>query len=142
MKLSLSEIVNSAKNLSTRKEKIEWLQLNRSVPLLTILNIAYNKDVVLLIPDMPPPWKKNDYTDAQGMLYKEARRLKIFCKGGGYDQLNQTKREQLFISLLEDVDNADADLLCDMIRQKPFKGLPRSLVSEAFPDLNLIEKKE
>ena len=86
------------------------------------------------IPDTPPPWKKNDYIGVEGMLYNEARRLRIFVKGGGYDELNQVKREQLFISLLEDVDNNDAEMLCKMISQKPFDGLPKEVVVSAFPE--------
>lgn len=141
MQLSISEIVNKAAELKNKKEKVEWLQKNSSVPLQTVLRYTYDKEnVEFLIPDTPPPWKKNSYIGVEGMLYKEARRLRIFVKGGGYDNLNQVKRENLFISLLEDIDNADAELLCKMIAQKPIKGLPKNVVEEAFPDL--ITKKE
>ena len=140
MKLSISEIVNKAVDLKSNQEKVKWLRDNSSVPLQTVLRYAYDKDgVEFLIPNTPPPWKKNDYVGVEGMLYKEVRRLRIFVKGGGYDNLNQVKRENLFISLLEDIDNADAELLCKMIAQKPIKGLPRSVIEEAFPDL--ISKK-
>jgi len=143
MLLSLSEIVNKTIKLPTKQEKIDWLQSNKSVPLLTVLNIMYNKDVQMLIPDSAPPWKKNGYIGVEGMLYKETRRLKIFVEGGGYDNLQQTKREQLFISLLEDVDDKDAELLCQMIAQKPLKGMSRAVVAKAFPELNLkSEAKE
>jgi hypothetical protein len=137
MLLSLSEIVNTAVSLPTRKQKLEWLIKNKSIPLMTVLNIMYNKDVDLLIPNTPPPWKKNGYVGVEGMLYKETRRLKIFVKGGGYDHLERVKREKLFISLLEDIDDNDAELLCKMIAQKPLKGLSRSVVSEAYPELNI-----
>lgn len=141
MKLSISEIVNKATSLDTKKEKVEWLRKNASIPLQTILRYMYDKEAVqFLIPSTPPPWKKNNYIDVQGMLYKEARRLRIFIKGGGYDNLDQVKRESLFISLLEDIDNDDAELLCKMIAQKPIKGLPKSVIEEAFP--GLISKKE
>ena len=76
------------------------------------------------------------------MLFKEARRLRIFIKGGGYDNLNQVKRENLFISLLQDVDDKDADLLCTMIAQKPIKGLTKETVLQAFPNLIKLEEKE
>jgi hypothetical protein len=95
----------------------------------------YDPSIKFLIPNTPPPWKKNSYVGVEGMLFKESRRLKIFVKGGGYDNLDQIKREQLFISLLEDIDNKDADLLCNMIAQKPLKGLSRAIVQEAFPGL-------
>lgn len=141
MRLSLSEIINKLPELKTKKEKVEWLRTNASIPLQTILKYTYDKDnVKFLIPQTPPPWKKNGYIGVEGMLYKETRRLRIFIKGGGYDNLNQVKRENLFISLLEDVDDNDAELLVKMIKQKPFKGLPIGVVNEAFP--GLVGKKE
>ena len=135
MLLSLSEIVNKACDLKTNEEKITWLRENDSVPLKTVLKYTYDPSVEFLIPNTPPPWKKNSYIGVEGMLLKETRRLRIFIKGGGYDNLNQVKRENLFISLLEDIDNNDAELLCKMIAQKPFKGLSYKTVVEAFPDL-------
>lgn len=133
MRLSISEIVNKATELSSVDEKVEWLRKHDNVALRTVLKYMYDKNVEFLIPNTAPPWKKNDYIGVEGMLYAEARRLKIFVKGGGYDNLNQVKREQLFISMLEDVDNADAELLCKMITQKPLKGLSKNVVVTAFP---------
>ncbi len=135
MRLSISEIVKKASTFTTNEEKIEWLKKNNNGALRTVLKYTYDPDnVKFLIPDTPPPWKKNDYIGVEGMLYNEARRLRIFIKGGGYDDLNQVKREQLFISLLEDIDNNDADLLCKMITQKPFESLPKEVVISAFPE--------
>ena len=58
-----------------------------------------------MLPDTAPPWKTNQFEDeAKTMLYREARRLKIFFKGGGYDNMKPIKREQLFIKLLEDIE--------------------------------------
>lgn len=135
MILSLSEIINKAASLKSNQEKIEWLRKYDSTPLRTVLKYTYDKSVEFLVPDTPPPWKKNSYVGVEGMLYKETRRLRIFIKGGGYDNLNQVKREQLFISLLEDIDNNDAELLCKMIAQKPLTGLPRSVIVQSFPGL-------
>jgi hypothetical protein len=133
MRLSVAEIVNKSTELKTVDEKVEWLRRHDSVALRTVLKFTYDKDVEFLIPNTPPPWKKNQYVGVEGMLYNEARRLKIFVKGGGYDNLNKVKREQLFISLLEDIDNADAELLCKMIAQKPLNGLSKNVVIKAFP---------
>jgi hypothetical protein len=135
MRLSISEIVNKATELKTNEEKIAWLKANSNPALRTVLKYTYDKEnVKFLIPDTPPPWKKNSYVGVEGMLYNEARRLRIFVQGGGYDGLDKVKRENLFISLLEDVDNGDAELLCKMIAQKPIKGLPKSVVVSAFAE--------
>lgn len=135
MRLSISEIVNKTLEFKSKKEKVEWLRKNDSEPLRTVLKFLYDPRIEFLIPDTPPPWKKNDYVGVEGMLYKEARRLRIFAKGGGYDNLNQVKRENLFISLLEDIDNNDAELLCKVIAKKPLKGLTKETLIEAFPGI-------
>ena len=133
MRLSISEICNRLSTIKSKKEKVEWLRKNDSQPLKTVLRLMYDDRVEFLVPDTAPPWKKNSYVGVEGMLYKEARRLRIFVKGGGYDDLNQLKRESLFISLLEDIDNNDAELLCKMIAKEPVKGLTKATVEEAFP---------
>ena len=135
MRLSISEIVKKASELPSDSEKIEWLRKNSNVALRTILKYTYDKEnIKFLIPDTPPPWKKNSYIGVEGMLYNEARRLRIFIEGGGYDSLKPIKREQLFISLLEDIDNNDAELLCKMIAQKPIAGISFEVVKKAFPE--------
>lgn len=136
MRLSISEIVKKTSELTGDEAKIQWLKSNaNNQALRTILKYTYDKEnIKFLIPDTPPPWKKNSYVGVEGMLYNEVRRLRIFIKGGGYDQLNQVKREQLFISLLEDIDNNDAELLCKMIAQKPLPGISAKVVKAAFPE--------
>jgi hypothetical protein len=142
MLLSLSEIITKATQMKTNPLKVEWLQKNNSISLRTILKIMYDKDVKLLIPTTPPPYKENPAVGVENMLYNETRRLRIFVKGGGYDDLNKLKRESLFISLLEDVDKGDAKLLVKMIAQKPLTGLPPSVIREAFPGLIPNEERK
>jgi hypothetical protein len=137
---SITEILDGAAAEKTVKAKVEYLQKRDSVPLRTVLSYTYDKGIEFLIPDSPPPWKPNEFEDeAKALLYSEARRLRIFIKGGGYDNLNQLKREALFIGLLEDVDNDDAHTLVQMIAKKPFKGLSLKTIREAFPDLIQLE---
>ena len=136
VKISIAEIINKLQDLKAKEEKIDWLRKNDNVALRTILKYTYDSKIEFLVPDTPPPWNKNEFEDeAKSLLYREARRLKIFIKGGGYDNLNKIKRETLFIQLLQDVDNDDADVLCVMISKKPFKGLTLKTLNEAFPGL-------
>ena len=136
VRISISEILAKVETFQKTEDKVNWLQQNDNPALRIILKNTYDKSVEFLVPDTPPPWKPNEYEDeAKSLLYREARRLRIFVKGGGYDHLPQIKREQLFISLLEDVDNDDAHTLCRMISKKSFKGLQRKTVMKAFPDL-------
>lgn len=136
VRISITEIISKVSEFKKVQEKIDWLRKNDTPALRIILKYTYDNSVEFLIPSTPPPWNKNEFEDeAKSLLYREARRLRIFIKGGGYDHLNQVKRESLFIGLLEDVDNDDAETLIQMITQKPFKGLTKKTLLEAFPDL-------
>ena len=136
VRISIAEIIDKTATFTKKQDKIDWLRKNDNPPLRVVLKYTYDNSIKFLIPDTPPPWTKNEFEDeAKSLLYREARRLRIFIEGGGYDNLNQIKREQLFISLLEDVDNDDAEKLCVMITKKPFKGITKKTVMEAFPDL-------
>ena len=135
--ISISEIIAETGKLKTSKEKVANLQKHDNFALRTVIQATYDPAIEFLIPDTPPPWNKNDYEDeAKAMLISDSRRLRIFVKGGGYDNITQIKRETLFISFLEDIDNDDADLLANyMICKKPFKGISLKVIKEAFPQL-------
>ena len=136
VRFSITEILEKAGSQKSVKQKVAALQEHDNPALRIVLKYTYDNSIEFLVPNTPPPWNPNEYEDeAKALLYSEARRLKIFIKGGGYDNLNQIKREQLFISLLEDVDNDDAKTLCTMIQKKAFKGLSKKTIQEAFPDL-------
>lgn len=132
---SLAEIVNTAREMKTKKEKVEYLQKNNSKPLRNILKVMYDKSMVLNIPNEAPPYEASRMPDSHGMLYREARKLPYFVKGFDGDNIHPIRREALFIQMLEAVDPDDAKLLCDMIKQKPLKGLSLALIKETFPGL-------
>src|SRR5210317_1347998 len=113
--LSLAEIVNKTCELKTKEEKVEWLKKNNSLPLRDVMMLMFNKDLEFLIPNTAPPYTPSEYPDSQGMLYRETKKLKYFVKGYG-DNVNQYRREQLFIQMLETVDKEDAKLLIQMIQ--------------------------
>ena len=137
IRLSMTEVLSELPKKKTEADKVAWLQQNDNVPFRNVLRLIYDETIEFLLPDSPPPWKPNEFEDeAKTMLYREARRLKIFFKGGGYDSMKPVKREELFISLLEAVDNEDAELLANnMLSHTKVKGLTKATLEEAFPDL-------
>jgi hypothetical protein len=136
IKIAISEVLKTAGKLRTKQEKVDWLLKHDAVPLRTVIRLIYDKQIEFLLPETPPPWKKNSLPDTDTMLYRESRRLRIFVKGGGYDELNQAKRESLFISLLEDINNDDAELLANnMLSHTPIKGLTKDTIEKAFPTI-------
>lgn len=134
MLLSISEIIKTAQTLPKSK-KVEWLKDNNSESLRTVLSCFYNPEENIILISKQLPWKKNAMIGMEGMLYSETRRFKIFLKGKGYDNLDQTRREHLFIEILESIDDSDADLLNEMLRQRPIRGILPEIVKEAFPEI-------
>lgn len=137
IRLSMTEVLSELPKKKTKADKVEWLRQNDNVPFRNVLRLIYDETIEFLLPDSPPPWKPNEFEDeAKTMLYRETRRLKIFFKGGGYDDMKAVKREELFISLLEAIDNEDAELLANnMLSHTKVKGLTKATLEEAFPDL-------
>lgn len=139
--LSLAEIINKAASLKTKQEKIDWLKQNNSLPLRNILILMYGKGKFKFnIPTTTPPYTPSEYPDSQGMLMRESRKLKYFVEGWGGDNIHPYRREALFVQMLESVDKEDAKLLCQMIQQKPIKGLTADTINEALGDI--IETKK
>lgn len=142
MQLSISEILNKVSTFKKRDEKVEWLKKNESVPLKTVLLYMYDPSEKTLLPEGDPPYKISEFPDSQGMLYTEARRLRIFYEGNGYDNLTPLKRESLFIGLLEAIDADDSKLVLKMKDKKKIKGLTAPTINLAFPNLLPEKKKE
>jgi hypothetical protein len=137
LKQSIAEIINDAAKTKDVADKVTTLQAGDAPALRTILRLIYDKEINFLIPDSAPPFKPNGAIEnTETMLYRESRRMKIFIEGGGYDNLQQSKRENLFIGLLEDLHPSDAKLLVEnVVPHKAVKGVTRKVVEEAFPDL-------
>lgn len=133
------EIFKQVDEAPIKKDKIEILHKYSSAGLKTILGYTYNPNIKWLLPDTDPPYKElPENADQESRLISELRKLYLFIEGDTPTQRNlkQAKREELFISMLEVVDPADAKVLLAMKTSKlPYKGLTRNLVAEAFPNL-------
>ena len=133
--LSIAEILRKTSNLRSKQEKIEFLQKKNSLPLRNILILTYDKTKVLLLPETAPPYTPSESHENQGMLYNQARKLKYFVEGFAPPGVNQIKREQIFIEMLESVHRDDAKVLIQMIERKPFNGITKNIINEAFPGI-------
>ena len=136
IRTSISKVISDTAACKSVKAKVENLQKHDAVPLRQVLRLIYDENVEFLLPDTPPPFKDNELVDLDTMLYREARRLRIFFLGGGYDNLNKNRREALFIQLLEDLNPDDSKILAEnMISHTPIKGLTKKTLEAAFPTL-------
>jgi hypothetical protein len=135
MQVGLYEFLLKVSKLKKTQEKIDALKANDSLPLRVILQGAFDPNVEWLLPEGVPPYKPNDLVDQEHILIKDIEKLRYYIKGF-YDNLNQTKRETMFVELLERVAPDDAKLLCAIKDKKlPFLGITIQHVKEGLPGL-------
>jgi len=141
-KLLPSEILQMVSSAKTKAEKVKILKHLRCNAIEVILNMNYNPNLVCLLPEGEPPFKRNESPVNSGghtTLHQEQRKLYMFFKGGK-DDLTKAKRESLFIRILENLHGDDADLLIaakDKKLQEKFR-ITQSVVLEAYPEFKVI----
>lgn len=135
MVLGMSEFLQRVARLKRTQEKIDALKANDTVALRIILQGAFDPKIEWLLPEGDPPYKPNELTDQHHVLHKEAAKLRYFVKGF-HDDLNQNKREVMFVEFLERLDPEDAKLICAIKDKKlPFPGITLTHVKEGLPGL-------
>lgn len=135
MRLGIAEILKRVSEAKNKDEKLDILRRNDSTAIRTVLKYALDPAIKWALPEGEPPYKPCQYLDQQSMLYQEARRLYLFIEGGN-PNLNQVKREALFINLIESIDPNDAKVLLSAKDKKlPYKGITSNLINEAYPGL-------
>jgi hypothetical protein len=138
MKLLISEILQKVSNAKTKPEKVKLLKEYNSPALRTILIANFDESVVSALPEGDVPYTPNDVpaeTD-HTTLYQEYRKLFYFFKGGA-PQLKNSKRETMFIQLLESLHIKEAELIVLMKDKQLGKRwkITKQCVEEAFPQI-------
>jgi len=134
MVIGLAEFLEKVGKLKKTQEKIDALKYNDSLPLRVILQAAYDPSVKWALPPGVPPYKPNELVDQENVLIKNCEKLRYYIEGF-HENLNQLKRESMFVELLENVAPKDAELLCHIKDKKPIKGITLQHVTEALPGL-------
>ena len=133
----MSEIATKVNNAKDKPRKLKVLKDHDSVALRQILKGAFDPKIEWLLPKGDDiPFNKNDAPigTEHTILSQEAKRLYLFTKGGD-NTLSQTKRETLFIQMLEGLSAEEADFLVAVVNKKvnnKYKGFTANLVKEAF----------
>ena len=137
MAISLVTILADVAKAKNKKEKKEvLLKHGKNGALKEILKYTYDPNIKFLLPPGDPPYKSVvDETENPTYLYGLVRKLYLFVEGGN-PNLNQQRREYLFIELLESIHPKEAEILLQM-KDKKLKcnGLTYNLVKETFPKL-------
>lgn len=135
IKYGISEILSKVSETEDFEARVAILKQNDSNVLRHIFRLTYTPGVQWLLPPGKPPLNFNNNPGQQGNLFAEWRRFYLFFPGGN-DNLKQSKREAIFIQILESLDPKDAELICSIKDGvMPYDHVDAELVNAAFPGL-------
>lgn len=129
------EVINKQR---TNAKKVELLKEHRTDALVSILIWNFDESIISMLPEGQVPFNRNEVpvgTDHTS-LRKEWKNLYHFVKGGN-DSLSKTRRESMFIQMLEGLHPQEADILClvkDKALQSKYK-ITQDVVRQAYPDI-------
>jgi len=137
MKLLMHEVLQKVSNAKTKAQKVKLLEEYNTPALRALLIANFDESVISMLPEGEVPYKKNDAPEEteHTKLDHEYRKLYLFFKGGA--NISQTRRETLFIQLLEGLHQGEAEVLCLVKDKKIGKRwkITRQCVEQAFPSI-------
>jgi|TARA_B110000305_G_C18862138_1_gene369222 hypothetical protein len=134
--LSFAEIFNKVSKIKSKKEKVSFLKHYQTDALRMVVKSSFDPKIVWALPEGEVPFRPNDApegTEHSNLSY-EARKLYHYIQGGN-PILTQSKRESMFVALLESLHPDEADILVaakDGLLHQKYKGLSKNVVMEAF----------
>ena len=136
MDLLISEILEKVSKVKTKQEKVNLLREYNHDALRMVIKSSFDPKIEWDLPEGEVPYTRNDApagTEHSSLSY-ESRKLYHFIRGGD-NQINQNKRESMFVQLLEGLHESEAALLIaakDKKLHQLYKGLSAPVVKEAF----------
>jgi len=136
-RLEIFEILEKFEQAKNKQERVKVLRQNDIMPLLDVLRGTFDEAIQWNLPGGTPPYTPSSEESPPSTLLRQHRNFKYFVKGlRESSQLTPIRRERMFIDMLEAVHPRDAEILISMINKKsPVKGLTKTVVKEAFPEL-------
>jgi hypothetical protein len=134
--LSIAEIVGKLKSAKTKTERLEILKKNDCAALRGIIRMNFDESLVLALPEGRPPFKQATVPDGFGKttLKASAKGWYVFIEALS-PNLKQSKRESIFIQLLESLDKSESEILVQAKDRKLDLGLTKKAINEVFPGL-------
>lgn len=137
-RLGVFEILEKACEESKVENRAKILNKNAHPVLHQILKYTFDPKVEFDLPAGAPPFSEADPVNAETFLYQQGRKLQLLRKGGTGDVLTATKREFIFIELLEMIHAKDAWIVIGMKDKKlpeEYSKITKNVVDKAFPGL-------
>ena len=136
MDLLISEILDKVSKAKTKQNKIALLKEHDSQALRMVIKASFDPKIKWALPEGEVPFKRNEAPAGteHSVLAYESRKLYHYIRGGNGD-LSQSKRETMFVQMLEGLHESEADVLVaakDGVLHQMYKGLSANVVKEAF----------
>ena len=155
-KTLISEVLQRVSNAKTKAKKIEILVEYKSTALTKVLLCNFAKNIKFVFPDGKTPYTPQDRPKGldHQVLFREHRMLEKFiaklvngvtywgCSGGTRPNIQQLRKEQLWVQLLENLHPEESDLL-DLVKDKKLTTkykITKQNVIDAFPELKLQDQ--
>ena len=152
-KTLISEVLQRVSNAKSKAQKVELLQKYKSPALTKVLLCNFAKNISFMFPDGKTPFTANELPKGtqHQLLFREHRLIDKMikkevngavyygCSGQLRPSIQQLKKEQLWIQLLESLHAEEAELL-DLIKDKALTSrykITKQNVIDAFPELGL-----
>ena len=156
-KTLISEVLQRVSNAKTKAKKVEILQEYNTPALKKILLCNFAKSISFVFPDGKTPYRPLDRPKGieHQMLITEHRMLEKFikktvngvtfygCSNNTRPSMQQLKKEQLWIQILESLHPEEAQVL-DLVKDKQLTSrykITKQNVVEAFPELKLQDEE-
>jgi len=134
----ISEILQKVSNAKTKKEKTSILQQNETPALKALLIWNFDESLESCLPKGEVPYTPNDAPAGteHTRILQEYRKFYHFIQGGD-NEMSQTKKEVLFIQMIEALHQDEAEIVClvkDKNLGKKYR-ITHNVVKEAFPTI-------
>ena len=132
----LSEVLQKLGKIKSKKDKVLYLKDNNTDALRQIIKSSFDPKIKWALPYGEVPYVMNEAPEGteHNVLAYEVRKLYHFIQSGN-SKISQTKREMMFVQMLEGLHPDEADVLVaakDKILHQKYKGLSINVVKEAF----------
>ena len=132
----LSEVLQKLGKIKSKKDKVLYLKDNNTDALRQIIKSSFDPKIKWALPYGEVPYVQNEAPEGteHNVLAYEIRKIYHFIESGN-SKISQTKREMMFVQMLEGLHPDEADVLVaakDKILHQKYKGLSINVVKEAF----------
>ena len=155
-KTLISEVLQRVSNAKNKAKKVEILQEYKSAALTKVLLCNFAPNITFCFPEGETPYRPLDRPKGidHQTLYTEHRMLEKFikktvngityygCSNSPRPQMQQLKKENLWIQILESLHEEEASVL-DLVKDKKLTSrykITKQNVIDAFPELGLQEE--